>query len=692
MSDKNRLRGQPIFILSEDTQRTKGLDAQESNITAGKAISEAIRSTLGPNGLDKMVVDDSGNVVITNDGATVLNKMKIEHPAAQMIAEVTETQEDEVGDGTTTAAILAGQLLLKAQNLLDDDIHPTTIVEGYHQAVQIAREAIDDLVLDQPLDEEILENVAVTSMTGKGFGNTDAESLAWDIITAVQHVRDGDSVNTDEIHLQTQVGAPVDETELFEGIVLDTEPAHENMPRSLQEAEVAILDTDLGIRETEIDTVFNITDAAQLNRAIEMEESELRDYSDKLSEEGVELVFVTGSIDERVAEFLTQNDILAFEDVGGNDAHALSRATGAKQIGSLEDLKTDVLGRVKSAQIKKYGDDDLVFVDGGSEAKSVTLFLRGTTEHVLDELKRAVQIGINVVSATIESGGVVPGGGAVEIAIAARLRDAASSVDGRRQLAIESFADALEILPRTLATNAGLDPIDSLVELRVGNESGRAGIVSTSQPVLPSTSVENVRFISEVESKDLDQISEDELDRLIDIAREASGNLKNRAYAIVKQKYLQKETLRPQDILGLYHTLLYAQESHLEWVQDINRRLDTAFECLQVPREFDERFDEELPDSLSINKVQERFEERQEMLSSTGASADGGFSSQEVYLYSVRDKITSESKAESGESVTITDPIEYGILDPAAVKREAIQSATEAATMIIRIDDVISAE
>ncbi|MDZ7701906.1 MAG: thermosome subunit alpha [Halobacteriales archaeon] len=474
------MSGQPIFILSEDSERTRGRDAQSSNIRAGKAVAESVRTTLGPKGMDKMLVGSSGDVVITNDGATILDKMDIEHPAAQMITEVAETQEEEVGDGTTTAAVLAGQLLTKAQSLLEDDVHPTTIVEGYHEASGIAHEAIDSLTLDEELTDEQLRQVAATSMTGKGTGDVDADVLAERVVDAVNHVREGDVVNRDSIHLESRVGGSSGSTELVEGFILDEERAHENMPRSAEDASVLVLDMDLEVRETEVDAEFNITNVDQLNAALESEESELRGYATTLAEAGVDVLFCTEDIDDRVASWLANEGILAFESVSDGDAKSIARATGANRIGTLNDLDDADFGFADRVRLERFGDEsELAFVEGGAEAESVTVFLRGGTEHVVDELERAVQDAVDVVVATIRSGEVVPGAGVVEIGIAGAVRDAAASISGRKQLAVEAFADAIEVIPRTLAENAGMDQIDALVDLRSANEGdGRAGIIA----------------------------------------------------------------------------------------------------------------------------------------------------------------------------------------------------------------------
>lgn len=475
---------QPLYILAEGTNRTHGRSAQDSNIRAGKAVAEAVRTTLGPRGMDKMLVDSSGEVVITNDGATILEKMDIEHPAAQMLVEVSQTQEEEVGDGTTTAAVLTGELLAHAEDLLDDDLHPTVIVEGYTEAARIAQEAIDDMVLDAALDDDLLRKVAESSMTGKGTGDVTADVLAKHVVKAVRMVHgDGDGTfHRDDVRVLTRTGASSSATELVEGVVLDKEPVNENMPRSVSDATVAVLDMKLDVRKSEVDTEYNITSVDQLTAAIDAEDSELRGYAKALADAGVDVVFCTKSIDDRVAGFLADAGILAFKSVKKSDARALARATGAKRLGSLSDLDESDLGRVDSVSIRSFGDDDLAFVEGGAAAKAVTLFLRGGTEHVVDELERAIQDAVDVVVAAIDKGGVVPGAGATEIAIADRIRSEAAGIEGRKQLAVEAYADAVEALPRTLAENTGMDPIDALVDLRARYENeGLAGIISSGR-------------------------------------------------------------------------------------------------------------------------------------------------------------------------------------------------------------------
>ncbi len=484
MAQQRRMGGQPMFILSEDSQRTEGRDAQSSNIVAGKAVAESVRTTLGPRGMDKMLVDSSGEVVITNDGATILEEMDIEHPAAQMIVEVAETQEDEVGDGTTTAAVLAGNLLAEAEDLIEQDVHATTIVEGYHEAARIALEAIADQVLEADVDDDLLEQVAESSMTGKGTGGLTAESLAETVVEAISHVATDDGVERENVSVETQVGASSNATELVPGIIVDEEPAHDAMPRTVEDADIAILDVELGVRTGEVDAEYSIDSIDQLNAALDAEESELRGYAETIADSGVDVVFTTDDVDDRVASFLANEDILAFEDLSNSDARQIASATGASRVGALEDLEEDDFGHADRIHTERFGDDDLAFVEGGAAAETVTVFVRGGTEHVVDELERTIGDALDVVATALESGEVVPGAGATEIAIADRVRSEAAGIEGRKQLAVTAFADALDVVPRTLAANTGQDPIDVLVDLRAAHESeGRAGLVTDGETV-----------------------------------------------------------------------------------------------------------------------------------------------------------------------------------------------------------------
>jgi len=473
--------GSPVYILGSDTQRTRGRDAQSSNIAAGKAVAESVRTTLGPRGMDKMLVDSTGNVVITNDGVTILQEMDIEHPAAQMLVEVAETQEDEVGDGTTTASVLAGQLLAKAEKLLENDVHPTTIVEGYAQARQLALDAIGDLTIDDELDDDLLAKVAASSMTGKGTGDVGADVLAELIVEAIRHVETEDNVERDDIRVHTRTGASSGATEFVEGVIVDKEPVRDDMPRRVEDASILVVDSKLVPRETSVDVEYNITDVDQMNAALDAEERELKQMADAIADAGVDVVFAQKKVDDRIAAYLAKRDVLVFKSVKKSDVTATTRATGAKTQGGVMDIDEADLGYAETIRVEKYGEDELTFIEGGADASAVTLFVRGSTEHVVDELERAIGDALDVAAVALTEGGIVPGAGCAEIRIADYVRDEAAGIEGRAQLAVEAFADAVGVLPRTLAENTGMDAIDAIVDLRAANESGRAGIISSGE-------------------------------------------------------------------------------------------------------------------------------------------------------------------------------------------------------------------
>ncbi|MGQ3721491.1 thermosome subunit alpha [Natrialba aegyptia] len=473
-----------MFIMSEDSQRTQGRDAQSSNIMAGKAVAESVRTTLGPRGMDKMLVDSGGEVVITNDGATILNEMDIEHPAAQMIVEVAETQEEEVGDGTTTAGVIAGNLLGEAEDLIEQDVHATTIVEGYHEAAEIALDAIDEQISEAAVDDEVLKQVAESSMTGKGTGGLTAESLAETVVEAVRHVESDEGVARENVTVHTQIGASSNATELVPGIVIDEEPAHDGMPTEIEDASIAVLDVELGVRTGDVDAEYAIDSIDQLNAAIDAEESEVQGYAETVAESGADVVVTTEDVDDRVSTFLANEGILVFENVGSSDTADILSATGATRVGALDDLEEADFGKADRIRTANFGDDDLAFVEGGAAAEAVTVFVRGGTEHIVDELERAIGDALDVAATALASGEVVPGAGATEIAIANKIREEAAGIEGRKQLAVTAFADALDVVPRTLAANTGQDPIDALVDLRAAHDSeGRAGLITDGEDV-----------------------------------------------------------------------------------------------------------------------------------------------------------------------------------------------------------------
>ena len=461
--------GQPIFILPEGTNRSVGRDAQRNNILAGKVLAETVRTTLGPKGMDKMLVDGLGDIVVTNDGVTILKEMDIEHPAAKMLVEVAKTQEDEVGDGTTTAVIIAGELLKKSESLLDQDIHPTIIAMGYRQAAEKAQEILDDIAIDS-VDEETLVKVAMTAMTGKG---TEAarEPLAKLIVDAVQKVAEDGVVDTDNIKIEKKDGAVVEDSTLVEGVIVDKERVHPGMPSEVKDAKIALVNSPLEVKETEVDAEIRITDPAQMQAFIEQEEKMVKDMVDKVAESGANVLFAQKGIDDLAQHYLSKAGILAVRRVKKSDIEKLARATGANVVTNLEDLTADDLGEAGIVEERKVSGEEMIFVEECSVAKSVTLFVRGSTKHIVDEIVRAIEDAIGVVAATVEDDKVVAGGGAPEIAMAKKLKDYADSISGREQLAVNAFAEALEIVPKTLAENAGLDSIDSLVDLRAAHEN-----------------------------------------------------------------------------------------------------------------------------------------------------------------------------------------------------------------------------
>ena len=482
MSESNpgqrRQHGAPVFILDEDSERTAGRDAQQTNIEAGKAIAEAVRTTLGPQGMDKMLVSDSGDVVITNDGATILAEMDIEHPAAQMLADVADEQEAALGDGTTTAAVLTGELLSAAEEFIDDDIHPRTIVEGYWAAERIAAGAVDDYVVDaDAFDGEPLQTVVESALTGKGTGSVSVPTLAETVVRAVQQVADDGEGAGDAVAVEAHTGKSASATEVVDGIIAEAEPVRDGMPDRLDDAAVAVVDDALEQRDPEIDAEYTISSDDQLSAAVTAEEETLVGYAETLADAGVDAAFVTDDIADRTADALASAGILAFEDVDSDDAAAVADVTGASQVPGPDEVTPDDLGAAGTVAVEAVDDDTAVRVEDGAGEQRATVMVRGSTEHALDEIERAVNDGIDVAVAAQDHGEVVPGGGLVELGIAERLRTEAASVEGRRQLAVEAAAEAFDAVPRTLARNAGRDPIDTLVQLRADNQEGRAGLV-----------------------------------------------------------------------------------------------------------------------------------------------------------------------------------------------------------------------
>jgi thermosome len=467
-----QLTGQPIFILPEGTLRNTGKSAQMQNIAAAKAVADTVRTTLGPKGMDKMLVDSIGDVTITNDGATILDDMEIEHPAAKMIVEVAKTQEDEVGDGTTTAVIIAGELLKKAEALLDQNIHPTLIARGYRIAKTKALEILDTLA--EPVsknDKEKLEQIAMTAMTGKG-SEAAKNSLAKIAVEAVMKVIDGSNISKDDIKIEKKQGSSIDKTELISGVVIDKEIAHPNMAKKIQDAKIALLDAALEIKDTETNAEIRITDPSQLKGFLDQETNMLKEMVDKVAASGCTVVFCQKGIDDLAQHYLAKRGISAARRVKKSDMEQLAKATGAKIVSTIDELSAEDLGSAGLVEEKKIGDEEMVFVRECPEPKAVSILIRGGTEHVVDEVKRAMEDAVYGVISSLESGKIVYGGGAIEIELSKELRSYADSIGGREQLAINAFADAIEVVPRTLAESTGMDPIDILVDLKSRHEKG----------------------------------------------------------------------------------------------------------------------------------------------------------------------------------------------------------------------------
>lgn len=470
-------RQQPVIFLTEGTKRTRGRDAQQVNIMIAKAVADAVKSTLGPKGMDKMIVDELGDITISNDGATILQEMSIEHPIGKMMVEIAKTQDAEVGDGTTTAVVLAGELLDKAGKLLEDSIHPTVVVKGYKMAATKCNEILDKISdkIDRT-DRKELRQIALTTMTGKS-AETEV-NLADLCVDAVMQVveEQGTAITIDKDHIKVEKkeGGLLKDSELIKGVVIDKEVVHSGMPKKVENAKIALVDAALEIKETETDAEISINDPSQLQAFIEKEESMLKDMVEKVKKSGATVLFTQKGIDDLAQHFLAKAGILAVRRIKKSDMDQLARATGASIITRLDDLSKEDLGYAKIVQEKKIANEAMVFVEGCKNPKAVTLFLRGGSEHIIDEIERAVNDAIGTISAAIKDGRIVTGGGSVEMELSVQLRDYAKKIGGREQLAIEAFADALEIFPRTLAETAGMDPIDSLVELRARHSDSKA--------------------------------------------------------------------------------------------------------------------------------------------------------------------------------------------------------------------------
>ncbi len=465
----------PIFILKEGTDRVRGKSAQANNIAAAKQVADAVRSTLGPKGMDKMLVDSMGDVVITNDGATILKEMDIEHPAAKMIIEVAKTQEQHCYDGTTTAVVIAGELLKRSEDLIEQNVHPTVICHGFRLAAERAIEILNDHA-GSVADDEMLAEVAKTALTGKSAEAV--KSFLADIcVKAVQAVgveEDGERfVDLDDIKVEKRQGGSVRASTLVDGIILDKERVHSGMPKSVNDAKIALVNSAIEVKKTEVDAKIQITDPSMLAKFLDEEEGYLRGLVEKLQSSGANVLICQKGIDDIAQHYLAKAGLFAVRRAKKSDMEALSKATGARIVTNLDDLTAEDLGSAARVEERKIGDSDMVFITGCPEAKSVSVLLRGGTEHVVDELRRAFDDAVGVISVAWEDGSILTGGGSVMAALSRELRTYAEGVGGREQMAIEAFAGALEVIPRTLAENAGLDPVNTIIELRKAHAEGK---------------------------------------------------------------------------------------------------------------------------------------------------------------------------------------------------------------------------
>ncbi len=470
-----QLGGQPIIILREGTERTRGQEARNSNIMAAKAVANAVRTTLGPKGMDKMMVS-GGDITITNDGVTILKEMDIEHPAAKMLVEVAKTQDDEVGDGTTTAVVLTGELLERAGELLEQSVHPTIVATGYRMAAEKAFEILKDVTHTiSENDDKALLNIAGTAMTGKGAEGS-KEKLAEIAVAAIKSIVDEEDgkkvVDIDNIKIEKKVGQSVDDCELIKGIVLDKNKAHSNMPNKVKDAKIALITRPIEFSKMELEAEIDISMPGELAQYLDQEEQIVHDIVNRIAATGANVVLCQLGIEDIAQHFLAKANILAVERVEKKDIEKVARAIGANLITSVDDFDASDLGSAGVVELRGHGEDKMLYITECSNPKAVSIIIRGGTEHVVDSTERALEDALRVVGVAIEDEKVVAGAGSPEIELALRLKDYASTLTGREQLAVAKFADALEVIPKTLAENAGLDPIDMLVELRSQHEKG----------------------------------------------------------------------------------------------------------------------------------------------------------------------------------------------------------------------------
>ena len=489
MSAQGSAGGVPVLVLKEGSNRSRGKEAQHTNIMAAKIVAEIVRTSLGPKGMDKMLVDSFGDVTITSDGRTILDEMDIQHPAAKMMVEVAKTQDNEAGDGTTTAVIVSGELLNKAEELVEKSVHPTIIIDGYRKASEKALEVLEKIAIPVDVEkQDYAKKVAMTSMASKLVAEH-REYLADIAVKAILAVAEKDDgkykADVEDVKVEKKTGESMQETKLVQGIILDKDVSHSGMPKRIEKAKIALLDCPLEIEKTEFDAKINIERPEQMEAFLKQEEDMLREMVERIVKAGASVVLCEKGVDDMAQHFLARKGILTVRRIKKSDMEKLSRATGGKIVTKLDSITSEDLGHANLVEERKVGEDKMTFIEGCKHPKAVTILIRGGTQRIIDEAERSIHDALCVVRDVVEEPKIVAGGGAPELEMSRMLKKYAETLPGREQLAVRGFAEALEAIPTTLTENAGLDPIDILSELRARHEKGEtwAGIEVNSGKV-----------------------------------------------------------------------------------------------------------------------------------------------------------------------------------------------------------------
>ena len=468
--------GQPIIILKEGTERSRGSDARNANIRAARIVAEAVKTSLGPKGMDKMLVDSFGDVTITNDGATMLKEMDIQHPAAKMMVEVSKTQDDEVGDGTTSVVILTGELLGKAVELMDKKIHPTVIIDGYRDAQAQALKVLDEISITvKPKDKDTLKKVAITAMASKliaGYSDYLSDLAVDAVLQVAEETDEGYEADLDMVKIEKKPGGSITDTTLIKGLLIDKEVVHSDMPKRVKDAKIGLLNSAMEIEKTEFDAKIQIESPDEIQSYLDQEENMLREMVQKVKDSGISVILCQKGIDDMVQHFLAREGIMAARRLKKSDMKALAKATGAKVVTSIDELTESDVGYAAIVEERKIGDEKMIFVEGCKNPKAVSILIRGGTDRIVDEADRSIHDALCVIRDVVQEPKIVAGGGAPEIEIARKLRRYAEGLAGRERLAVLAFAEAIEVIPTTLAENAGMDPIDAISELQSRHEKG----------------------------------------------------------------------------------------------------------------------------------------------------------------------------------------------------------------------------